>query len=104
MLNSQSMLGIEDQRCNALFGGRGTRYDPRPALAKLQSGTKGEMVWGELPDEPDQKGEASYAFVPHLLRFYREPREQPTANGNVYAILATIEQALKRGNSPDVPT
>jgi hypothetical protein len=69
MLNSQSMLGMEDQLWSTLLDGRPTRYDPRPAPAKLQSGTTDGIVWDELHQQGDG-GEASYAFAPHLGRIY----------------------------------
>jgi hypothetical protein len=100
MLNSQSMLGMEDQRWNTLLGRRRTRYDPRPALAKLQSGTTDGIVWDEFHQKGDG-GEASYAFAPHLGRICRE---RPTADWSVDAIIAISELAPKRGNNPDVPT
>jgi hypothetical protein len=62
------------------------------------------MVWEELWNDLDHHGDvdqASAASVPHLLRIYRE---RPTADRNVYDIVAVIGLARKRGNNPDVPT
>ena len=98
------MLNMDDQRWEKLLGGYRIPYDPRPALARLQSGTNDAMVWKELWNELHHQGdvgEASYAAVPHLVRIYRE---RPSANWNVYAIIGIIELARKRGSNPDVPT
>jgi hypothetical protein len=97
------MLRLDDQRWNTLLGGRRTVYDPRLALAKLQSGTNDPIVWEELWDELHHQGdvgEASYAFVPHLVRIYRE---RPSADWNVYAIIGITKLGRKRGSNPDVP-
>ena len=86
-----------------LLGGRRAHYDPRPALAMLQSENNVTSVWGELWDELHHQGDvdgASYASVPHLVRIYKE---RPTANWNIYAIVATIELARKRNQNPAVP-
>jgi hypothetical protein len=98
------MLSMDDRRWEALLGGYRTPYDPRRALAKLQSGTNDARVWEELWNELHHQGDvdqASYASVPHLVRVHRE---RPTADRNVYDIVAVIGLARKRGNNPDVPT
>ncbi|MGC0775046.1 MAG: hypothetical protein WB543_19080 [Candidatus Acidiferrum sp.] len=97
------MLSLDDQRWNTLLGGRRVRYDPRPALTMLQSGSNVTRVWGELWDELHHQGDvdgASYASVPHLVRIYKE---RPTANWNIYAIVATIELAREGNKNPEVP-
>lgn len=97
------MLRLDDQRWNTLLGGRRTPYDPRPALSKLQSGANDSVVWEELWDELHHQGyvsEASYAFVPHLIRVYKE---RPTADWNIYAVVATIDLARIRNKNPEVP-
>jgi hypothetical protein len=69
----------------------------------LQSGTKVSTVWEELWDELHHQGDvgdASYASVPYLVRIYGE---RPSANWNIYAIVATIELARKSGGNSDVP-
>ena len=98
------MFDMDDQRWGKLLGGYRIPYDPRPALAKLQSDANDAMVWEELWNELHHQGdvgEASYAAVPHLVRIYQE---RPSADWNVYAIIGVIELARKRGNNPDVPT
>jgi hypothetical protein len=98
------MLNMDDQRWEKLLGGYRIPYDPRPALTKLQSGTNDALVWREMWNELHHQGdvgEASYAAVPHLVRIYWE---RPTADWNVYAIVAVIELARKHGKNPDVPT
>jgi hypothetical protein len=96
------MLGLEDQRWNTFLGARQARCDPRPARAKLQSPTTDAIGWRELWEAPHHQGdvgEASVAFVPHLLDVYRE---RPSRDWN--AIIATVELARKCGHNPDVPT
>ena len=69
----------------------------------MQSGTKVSTVWEELWDELHHQGDvgdASYASVPYLVRIYGE---RPSANWNIYAIVATIELARKSGGNSDVP-
>jgi hypothetical protein len=98
------MLDIDDPHWEALLGGYRRPYDPRPALAKLRSGTNDAMVWEELWNELHHQGdvgEASYAAVPHLVSIYGE---RPSADWNVYAIVTIIELARKHGSNPDVPT
>jgi hypothetical protein len=98
------MLNIDDQRWEKLLGGYRRPYDPRSALAKLRSGTNDAMVWEELWNELHHQGdvgEASYAAVPHLVSIYGK---RPSADWNVYAIVAIIELARKHGSNPDVPT
>ncbi len=94
---------MNDQRWNNLLDGRRNQYDPRPTLAKLHSGTDVSIVWDEFWNELHHQGDlgdASYASVPHPVRIYRE---RPTADWNIYAIVATIEFAGTRRNNPEVP-
>ena len=97
------MLSLDDPRWNTFLGGRRTPYDPRPALMMLQSGSNVTRVWAELWDELHHQGDvdgASYASVPHLVCIYQE---RPTADWNIYAIVATIELARKGYKNPEVP-
>jgi hypothetical protein len=97
------MLNMDDPRWEKLSGGYRRPYDPRPALAKFQSGANDAMVWEELWNELHHQGdvgEASYAAIPHLVRIYEQ---HPSADWNVYAIIGIIELARKRGKNPDVP-
>jgi len=98
------MLSLDDKRWNNMLGGYRMPYDPRPAFAKLQSGTDisnaWEELWGDLHHQGDVN-EASYASVPHLVRIYHE---RPTADWNTYGIVGVIELARKSGKNPDVPS
>jgi hypothetical protein len=96
------MLRVEDPRWLELTGGYRTPYDPRPAIAKLESGTDIEAAWNELWQQLHHQGdvgEASYAAVPHLVRIYCQ---RGTTDWNTYAMVATIE--LARGERLDPPT
>lgn len=98
------MLSLDDQRWTNLAGGYRTPYDPRPALAKLQSGRDVSAVWHELWNELHHQGDvdlASYAALPHLVRIYKE---HPSKDYNPYTMVAVIELARNRGKNPDVPS
>jgi hypothetical protein len=61
------MLDLDDKRWEDLKGGYRIRFDPRPLLLKLESGTDSEVVWRELWGglyHQGDVGEASYAAVP----------------------------------------
>lgn len=97
------MLSRNDQRWNNLLGGRRNQYDPRPTLAKLPSGTDVSIVWNEFWNElhhQDDVGDASYASIPPLVGMYRE---RPTADWNIYAMVAMIELARTHRNNLEVP-
>ena len=97
------MLSLDDSRWDNLMGGYRMECDPRPLLAKLESGLDAEATWHELWDELHHQGdvgEASYAAVPHLVRIYRN---HDTPDWNTYAIVAIIELARDKGNNPAVP-
>jgi len=98
------MLSLNDERWNIVLGGYRKPYDPRPALARLQTGTDVTAVWQELWNELHHQGDidyASYAAVPHLVRIYRE---HPCKDYNPYAIVTVIELARKQGTNPDIPS
>jgi hypothetical protein len=98
------MLNLDDPRWTSLAGGYRTPYDPRPALAKLQSGRDSLAVWEELWNELHHQGDvdlASYAALPHLVRIYKE---HPLKDYNSYTMVAVIELARNRGKNPDVPS
>jgi hypothetical protein len=96
------MLSLNDERWSQLKGGRRTTCDPRPLLAKLESGEDKEAVWHSLWDELHHQGDvddASYASVPHLVRIYRH---HAAADWNTYAIVATIDLARTKKSNPEV--
>jgi len=98
------MLSLDDPRWTSLVGGYRTPYDPRPALAKLQSGRDSLAVWDELWNKLHHQGDvdlASYAALPHLVHIYKE---HPSKDYNPYAIVARIELLRKEGKNPDVPS
>ena len=75
MVDSVRMLSLDDNRWNNLTGGYRIQFDPRPLLAKLESGRDTATNWHELWDELHHQGdvgEASYASVPHLVRIHRK--------------------------------
>ena len=94
------MLSLDDNLWLELTGGYRTLLDPRPLLAKLESGDT--SAWKELWDELHHQGDvgtASYAAVPHLVRIYRK---LGIIDWNAYAIVGVIELARSRGN-PEIP-
>jgi hypothetical protein len=98
------MLSLDDPRWTNLAGGYRTPYDPRPALAKLQSGRDVSAVWHELWNNLHHQGDvdlASYAALPHLVHIYKE---HPSRDYNPYTMVAVIELARNRGKNPDVPS
>jgi hypothetical protein len=97
------MLSLDDKRWDDLNGGYRVRFDPRPLLAKLDSGIDVEAVWHELWGElyhQGDVGEGSYAVVPHLVRIHRQ---WGVVDWNTYAIVATIELSRGQGKNPEVP-
>jgi hypothetical protein len=95
------MLDLDDPRWGELIGGYRVPYDPRPALASLESGDSAawKLLWDELHHQGDVDT-ASYAAVPHIVRVY-QARGEP--DWNAYALVGTIE--LARGvNNPAVPS
>jgi hypothetical protein len=98
------MLSLDDPRWTNLAEGYRTPYDPRPALAKLQSGRDVSAVWHELWNNLHHQGDvdlASYAALPHLVHIYKE---HPSRDYNPYTMVAVIELARNRGKNPDVPS
>src|ERR1700722_20205007 len=104
MVDSVRMLSLDDNRWNNLTGGYGTKCDPRPLLAQLESEQTRETAWNGLWDELHHQGdvgEASFACVPHLVRIHRT---DSTVDWNTYAMVAIIELARGKGNNPELPT
>jgi hypothetical protein len=79
------------------------KCDPRPLLAKLESGRDRATTWHELWDELHHQGgvgDASYAAVPHIVSIHRK---HGVVDWNTYAIVACIESARTQGENPRVP-
>jgi hypothetical protein len=97
------MLSLADPRWQQLEGGYRVRYDPRPALARLEKGADVSQAWSELWQELHHQGDvgpASYAAVPHLLRVHRA---RDVADWNTYALVGIIELQRGKGRNPPVP-
>lgn len=58
------MLGFSDPRWNQLECGYRVRYDPRPALAKLQSGVDVAAAWEVLWQELHHQGDVGVVSAP----------------------------------------
>jgi hypothetical protein len=98
-----SMLTQDDNRWTGLTGGYRTSYDPRPMLARLETGQDTAEAWQELWEmlhHQGDVGESSYAAVPHLVRIYRQ---RALADWNTYAIVAVVELARTNHKNPKVP-
>lgn len=103
VLHSARMLSLDDNRWSNLTGSYRMKSDPRPLLAKLESGrdtaTTWHELWGELHHQGDV-GEASYAAVPHIVAIHRK---RGVVDWNTYAIVACIESARTERKNPNVP-
>jgi hypothetical protein len=78
-------------------------FDPRPLLAKLESGQDVAQVWHELWEELHHQGdvgEASYAAVPEIVRIHRQPG---VCDWNAFALVACIDLARTRKRNPPLP-
>ena len=95
------MLALDDPRWGELIGGYRVPYDPRPAIASLESGDSDawQLLWDELHHQGDVDT-ASYAAVPHIVRIYQARR---APDWNAYALVGTIELA-RGGSNPGVPS
>jgi hypothetical protein len=97
------MLSLDDKRWPELLGGYRVPLDVRPLLSRLEREKNTMPVWEELWNELHHQGdvgEASYAAVPHLVRI---TRKRGIVDWNIFAIVAIIELARKKGTNPDVP-
>ena len=104
MVDFALMISLDDFHWTKLEGGYRMPFDPRPLLAKLESGRDLDSTWRDLWDELHHQGdvgEASFAAVPHLVRIYRSSGK---IGWNTYAIVAIIELARNVGQNPDVPS
>ena len=98
------MLKFDDPRWEALEGGYGIPYDPRPALARLERDSDLGPVWAELWENlhhEGEVGEASYASVPHIVRIARSRAMQ---DWNVFALVGTIGLEKGMSGNPGLPT
>ena len=97
------MINFEDTRWSNMTGGYRTPFDPRQLLKRLKTDSDTTAVWHELWDELHHQGdigEASFAAVPYLVSYCRE---RGMMDWNIYAMVAIIELARKKGTNPDVP-
>jgi hypothetical protein len=97
------MVGLDDNRWSNLTGWYGTKFDPRPLLALLETGNDTviawQRLWGELYHQGDV-GEASYAAIPQLVRIHEM---HSVVDWNTYAIAAIIELARPERENPPIP-
>lgn len=97
------MLTLDDPRWQQLNGGYHLRYDPTPALRKLESNFDIDNTWQELWTELHHQGDvdvASYAAIPQLVRIQKE---HGRLGWNLYALASTIEIERYRRNNPPIP-
>ncbi|HEV2277951.1 MAG TPA: hypothetical protein VGS02_07235 [Acidobacteriaceae bacterium] len=97
------MKDPEDSRWEQLKGGYKMKYDPRPAIAKLESGQEVDGAWKELWNELHHQGdvgEASYAAVPELVRIHKQ---LGSVHWNIYALTAVIDLARANPSNPKLP-
>ena len=96
-------MRIDDLDWTKLRGGYRVPYDPRPALAALESGRDADAAWQELWTElypQGDVGEASYAAIVELVRIYEA---MATPNWNTYALIASIDVARLNPANPGLP-
>lgn len=94
------MLPLSDPIWKSLRGAYKGLYDASVPLVRLEHGDDvWEELWNELHHQGDV-GEASYASVPHLVRICGA---RPTRDGNVYALVSTIEVERHRKSNPPLP-
>ena len=94
---------LTDPKWETLEGGYKTRYDPRPVLSKLASGSEVADAWEELWNELHHQGdvgEASYAAVTALVDLYSN---SPQPDWNLFSLSATIEIERHRKGNPPLP-
>jgi hypothetical protein len=94
------MLDLNDPRWGELLSGYRLPYDPRNALAALESDS--DNAWRELWDELHHQGDvdtAAYAAVPHIVHNYRKLRRP---DWNAYALVGVIALA-EGGQNPRIP-
>lgn len=91
----------EDDRWSALRGVGGVIYDPRPALARLESGDI--SAWDELWPHLHRQGvvdEASYAALPEIVRLHELAG---VADWRTYTYAVMVEDARRSGRNPPIP-
>ncbi|HTW60728.1 MAG TPA: hypothetical protein VMD55_02910 [Terracidiphilus sp.] len=97
------MLSFDDPRWAEMMGGYRIKFDPRPLLQLLRTGSDTKAAWAALWDELHHQGdvgEASFAAIPEIVRSYCD---RGVPDGNAYAMIAVIELARSKGENPDVP-
>lgn len=97
------MLQNADDRWGELRSGYRLRFDPRPALEKLESSSDPEAAWAILWAELYHQGDvdtAAYAAVPHIVRIHAA-RDLP--EWNTYALLGVVESARQLERNPEIP-
>jgi hypothetical protein len=102
-VESDLVISLADHRWSALKGGRRILYDPRPALARLESGADVALAWRDLWDgllHQGDVGDASYVSVPHLVAIQKK---RAAVDWNTYALVAAIEVARTEPHNPPVP-
>jgi hypothetical protein len=95
-------LRFDDPRWAEMRGGLRRKYDPRPALRKLEEGQLSAAwmeLWNELQRDGDV-GEASYAAVPHLVRIGKQVCPD---NWMLYALVAIVEKCRVEKDNPPLP-
>jgi hypothetical protein len=96
------MPSFDDERWEGLEGGYRVPYDPRPAIANLDSGDSAATwhdLWGDLYHQTDV-GRASYAAVPLLVRRQLRVRD---GSWQTYGLVGSIELARTLGHNPLLP-
>lgn len=90
-----------DNRWATLRGVDGLIYDPRPALARLESGDM--SAWDELWPRLHREGlvgDASYAALSEIVRFHELAG---VADWRTYTYAVMVEDARRSGRNPPVP-
>lgn len=100
------MLPFDDDRWRDLKGGYRMPFDPRPFLARIDSGQDAAAAWHELWEELHHQGdvgEASYAAVPYLVEMCRLRNGVIWAGWDLCALVGTIELARRNNGNPELP-
>ena len=99
ILESKTMLALDDPKWKKLKGGYRVLYDPTPALRKLAQGKNAwKELWENLHHQGDV-GDASYAVVPQLVAMVEDlPRTL-----DFYGLISTIEMERHRKGNPKIP-
>lgn len=95
------MVLPDDVRWSALRGVGGALYDPRPTLARLESGdlSAWDELWPHLHRE-GAVGDASYAALPEIVRLHPQGG---VWNWRTYTYAVMVEDARRSGRNPPLP-